>query len=260
MNKNLDRIEEHLRKMFEQSLPKIFIGSQSNLTLIENLMSVMRENLHTGINGEIHAPDQFDIEVSPDDINEWQIHQDILNSIGETIHSIGKEEGFVFSSLPIISVRPNSILEKHQTIITAKINDSLSQLPDTAAMAQPESDPDLLFLPENALLIIDGKTNFPLEKAVINIGRHSENDLVLDDLHVSRHHAQLRAINYHYVIFDAGSTGGIFLNDRQISQATLQTGDVIRVGLINLIYVQDSTDGYATKAVSAEKENDHTET
>jgi hypothetical protein len=260
MNKNLDRIEEHLRIMFEQSLPKIFIGSQSKLTLIENLMIVMRENLHKDIDGEIHAPDQFDIEVSPDDINEWQVHQDILNNIAETIHSLGEKEGFVFSNLPKISVQPNSTLEKHQTIVTAKINDSLSQLPDTAAMAQSERDPGSSFIPENALLIIDGKTNYPLEKEVINIGRHSENDLVLDDLHVSRHHAQLRAINHHFVIFDAGSTGGIFLNDRQISQATLQTGDVIRVGLINLIYVQDSTNGYATKAVSAEKENDYTET
>ena len=53
------------------------------------------------------------------------------------------------------------------------------------------------------ILLLRGNPH-PLIKPVVNIGRHSESDLVIEDLHVSRHHAQLRAISQHYVIFDTG--------------------------------------------------------
>jgi len=256
MNKNLDRIEAHLRTIFEQSLPKFFTGNQANLTMIEDLMCVMRNELRPGVDGEIYAPDQFVLEVPPNDLSEWQIHQDILDKMADSIHTIGEKEGFTFINPPRISIKSNPKSNNHNIIINAVVTKPQHKLPDTAAMPQSESDSNLDSSPENALLVIGGKTNFSLEKPVINIGRHSQNDLVLDDLHVSRHHAQLRAINKHYVVFDVGSTGGIFLNERQVSQATLQTGDVIRIGMVNLIYIEDSTDGYATKAVSAETDFD----
>jgi pSer/pThr/pTyr-binding forkhead associated (FHA) protein len=110
-------------------------------------------------------------------------------------------------------------------------------------------------IPQNAFLVIAGKTNFPLTKAVVNIGRHSDNDLILEDQYISRHHAQLRAIDNRYVIFDVGSTGGIFLNNKQISRATLHPGDVLRIGMVNLIYSQDTTAEQPTSAVPVETDD-----
>lgn len=78
---------------------------------------------------------------------------------------------------------------------------------------------------------------------------------MLDDLYVSRHHAQIRAINKHYVVFDVGSTGGILLNGKKVSQATLRPGDVLKIGTINLIYIEDVTSEQATTAVLIEPED-----
>jgi hypothetical protein len=256
MNKNLDRIEAQLKKLFEQSLLKIFFNVQEGPTLIEDLMHAMRDNLQTAIDGEIYAPDNYVIEVSPHDLSEWQAHQDILDEMAESIYNIGKAEGFEFIKTPEIILKSDPSSVHHNFVIHAKVSKQSTQLPDTAAMTQAERKAISPSLPENAILVIGGKTNFTLEKPVIDIGRHSQNDLVLDDLHVSRHHAQLRAINEQYVIFDVGSTGGIFLNERKITRATLQSGDVIRIGLVNLIYVQESTSGYSTHAVPIETEYD----
>jgi pSer/pThr/pTyr-binding forkhead associated (FHA) protein len=90
-----------------------------------------------------------------------------------------------------------------------------------------DAEDDVVTIPEEAFLIIDGVKVFPLSESVVNIGRRLDNHLVIDDVRVSRCHAQLRAINSRYVIFDLNSSGGTFINGRKMTQAVLYPGDVI---------------------------------
>ena len=94
-------------------------------------------------------------------------------------------------------------------------------------------------LPENEFLILGGTRVVPLDKLVITIGRQHDNSVVIDDPRVSRHHAQLRAINGRYVIFDLNSTGGTFLNGHRTNQSVLYPGDIISLAGVNLHYVRD---------------------
>ncbi len=95
-------------------------------------------------------------------------------------------------------------------------------------------------IPPNAFFIVDGIKFYPLVKAVINIGRRLENDLVIDDRRVSRNHAQLRAIEGHYVLFDLNSTGGTFVNGSRVSETILYPKDTISLGGVKLIFQQDN--------------------
>lgn len=66
---------------------------------------------------------------------------------------------------------------------------------------------------------------------IVRIGRRSENELVLADPIVSGSHAEIRRIDDAFVLADAGSRNGTFLNDEQVMAPTaLSDGDVIRVG------------------------------
>ena len=94
-------------------------------------------------------------------------------------------------------------------------------------------------LPPNAFFVIEGVKIYPLVKAIITIGRSLENDLVIDDLRVSRTHAQLRAISGQYVIFDLKSTGGTFINGHRITQAILYPHDTISLGDVTLTFNQE---------------------
>jgi pSer/pThr/pTyr-binding forkhead associated (FHA) protein len=89
-------------------------------------------------------------------------------------------------------------------------------------------------------LIIEGVKVFPLQQAVVSIGRRLDNTLVIDDPRVSRTHAQLRAINGLYVIFDLNSTGGTYVNGQRVSQNALYAGDVIWLAGVTLVYGQDN--------------------
>jgi pSer/pThr/pTyr-binding forkhead associated (FHA) protein len=97
---------------------------------------------------------------------------------------------------------------------------------------------DPVRMPEDAFVIVDGVKVIPLTTPLVRIGRRLENNLVLDDPRVSRTHAELRAINGRYVLFDLNSTGGTFVNGLRITQSVVYPGDVISLAGVNLVYGQ----------------------
>lgn len=104
--------------------------------------------------------------------------------------------------------------------------------PDDADVVDP------VRIPEDAFVIVDGVKVIPLTTPLVRIGRRLENNLVLDDPRVSRTHAELRAINGRYVLFDLNSTGGTFVNGLRITQSVVYPGDVISLAGVNLVYGQ----------------------
>lgn len=98
-------------------------------------------------------------------------------------------------------------------------------------------------IPVGAFLVVDGVRLFPLEQAMISIGRALDNDLILDDQRVSRYHAQLRAAAGRFMIFDLDSTGGTSLNGHPVAHHPLAPGDVISLAGVPLVYGQESVDG-----------------
>ena len=111
-----------------------------------------------------------------------------------------------------------------------------TNIPDTKAPEIAETDDDI---PENAFLIVEGLRVHPLRESVVNIGRRLENHVVIDDPRISRHHAQLRAIKGHFVLFDLNSTGGTFVNGQRANQTVLYPEDVISLAGVILVFGQD---------------------
>ena len=83
------------------------------------------------------------------------------------------------------------------------------------------------------------KGRWTLAKPVTSIGRWEDNDVVIDDRWVSRHHAQVRREEENYVIVDLDSKNGTFVNGRRIAAPTpLADGDEIQMTpLIKLTFV-----------------------
>ncbi len=255
MKNKLDHIEARLRTLFEEQLLYLISGEDHHRNLVDDLIAVTRENLVESPEGVIYAPNRFSLSVPPKELSFWQPHQDILDEMAEIIQKLGFEEGFIFLQPPSICIQSDPEIAENEFIISAEMTKPNPSLPDTAAMTQSKSENDNLSLPEKACFVVDGKHELPLDKPVVNVGRHSDNDLILDDLHVSRHHAQLRSINQQFVIFDVGSSSGLFLNGKRITQATLQAGDVVRLGATNLIYVQESTGETPTTALPVDPDD-----
>lgn len=72
---------------------------------------------------------------------------------------------------------------------------------------------------------------YPLSGATTRIGRLEDNDIVLDDDDVSRHHAMIIDTGAGFVITDLRSTNGVEVQQQRIqANATLANGDHIRIG------------------------------
>jgi VWFA-related protein len=76
-------------------------------------------------------------------------------------------------------------------------------------------------------------------KGTTNIGRGTDNHIVLDEPTVSRHHAWIKVEGDDFLVFDIGSANGTFVNDEQIQEPrSLQNGDVVRFGEAGFVFTQ----------------------
>ncbi|WEH12640.1 FHA domain-containing protein [Streptomyces sp. VNUA24] len=85
----------------------------------------------------------------------------------------------------------------------------------------------------------------PLPERTVRIGRAADNDLVIDDLVVSRRHAELRARpEGTYEIVDLGSHNGTFLNGTPVDRALVTAGDIVGIGHSAFCLVGDQLQEY----------------
>src|SRR5680860_17025 len=69
-----------------------------------------------------------------------------------------------------------------------------------------------------------------INKPVFSIGRETDSDIFLDDITISRKHAQIKKIGIHYNIVDLGSLNGIYINGELSEEKILESGDKIQIG------------------------------
>ncbi|MEA2691966.1 MAG: adenylate cyclase [Acidobacteriota bacterium] len=88
--------------------------------------------------------------------------------------------------------------------------------------------------------LIDGEARtFALSGSRVRLGRGSDNEVVLPDVSVSRHHAELRRGEEGWSIHDLMSTNGIEVNRMLVKAAPLEPGDRLGVGVFELV-VEDA--------------------
>lgn len=163
-----------------------------------------------------------------------------MDALQNVISAAVRDVGLKLESQPAITITTDETYADHDVHVIA--SHKLEPVEDTKGMVidsdKEEKTSDSI--PENAFLIVEGVKVYPLQDAVVNVGRRLENHLVIDDPRISRNHAQLRAINGRYVLFDLNSTGGTFVNGQRTSQTVLYPGDVISLAGVALIFGQDN--------------------
>jgi hypothetical protein len=80
-------------------------------------------------------------------------------------------------------------------------------------------------------------SRFSLEKDVIHAGRHPQSDIFLDDVTVSRRHAEIIRDDTGYRVRDVGSLNGTYLNRERVESAPLSDGDELQIGTFKLVFL-----------------------
>ncbi len=80
-------------------------------------------------------------------------------------------------------------------------------------------------------------TRIHLDSDRVSIGRHPDSDIFLDDVTVSRRHAELRRVGDGFEVSDAGSLNGTYVNQARVEHGRLNNGDELQVGKFKLVYI-----------------------
>jgi hypothetical protein len=238
MKDQLNRLEQQLQAIVEGSLSRLLGGDLAPATVATQLATAMVDGLKWDAEGKAYAPDQFAMTMHPKDVEALILQApDLRKELGEGLLEVARSHGFVLSAEPNITLAADPTLSRWQVRVIAWHSEN--PLEFTQGMPSAATSEEVETPPPGAFLIIDGRKHFPLDRTVINIGRRLDNQLILDDPHVSRTHAQLRVREGRYVVFDLGSTGGTLVNGRRVSQHALRPGDVITIADTPMVYGED---------------------
>ena len=80
-------------------------------------------------------------------------------------------------------------------------------------------------------------SKFDLDTDETTIGRHQDSDIFLDDITVSRKHAEIRRERDGFYLSDVGSLNGTYVNRERVERAPLRTGDEVQIGKFKLIFL-----------------------
>lgn len=97
-----------------------------------------------------------------------------------------------------------------------------------------------------ALLVVRGGEDegeyFTLSKSVVVIGRSEDADINLDDITVSRRHSEIHHTGGAYIVRDAGSLNGTYVNQHRIDVVELTQGDELQIGKFRLVFLESAED------------------
>lgn len=82
---------------------------------------------------------------------------------------------------------------------------------------------------------------FVLNQPAMSAGRHPASDIFLDDITVSRRHAEFRNENGEFRVVDLGSLNRTYLNREAVDSAVLADGDVLQLGNFRLVFLTGQT-------------------
>jgi hypothetical protein len=95
--------------------------------------------------------------------------------------------------------------------------------------------------PGMALLVVRRGPNagarFLLDHDVTTSGRHPDSDIFLDDVTVSRRHAEFHRGGNGFTVRDVGSLNGTYVNRERVESATLSNSDEVQIGKFRLVFI-----------------------
>ena len=108
-------------------------------------------------------------------------------------------------------------------------------------------------LPEGSALLLvmrgpNAGSRFRLDGDLTTAGRHPDSDIFLDDVTVSRRHAEFYRHGGAFTVRDVGSLNGTYVNRERIEEAELTGGDEVQIGKFRLLFLTSADLGPASSA------------
>ncbi|KQN95666.1 hypothetical protein ASF21_15820 [Arthrobacter sp. Leaf234] len=144
----------------------------------------------------------------------------------------GEEPNMTSPETTTIGLPPQAVTTELERHLTREEQASVAALPSGSALLIAHSGPN-------------AGARFLLDEDITKAGRHPNADIFLDDVTVSRQHAEFRRTDSGFMVVDTGSLNGTYVNNDRVDSVALRNGNEVQIGKFRLTF-------YAARAVTAQ--------
>lgn len=250
--KALGQFEGFWEGLVEGSFRRLFRGRLEPVDLARRLARVMDDTKRVTWQQPL-VPNQYQISLAPGDFSDVESFVGSLeNELAKYAAERAAERGYTMLAPAQVILAADTSLQSGNFHVVATVVDAVKRV--TAGDA-PESPPPMLeeygqtrpMRPVDMPLGPTGVDRIELVGQVggqhmrwaitgirMTIGRGLDNDIVLDDASVSRHHAELVRQGIQTEVHDLGSTNGTWVNAGRVQVGVLHLGDQLAFGAVQV--------------------------
>ena len=229
------RFESMAQHLVEGSFARLFGGQLELLEIANRIAQLMEDSQNSGI-----LVSHYDVFLNLQDLEYiYKQYPQVSQELNVYVKQLAEQTELSLAEAPTVLLLSDPHLKRKQIVITAA-SQNHPKTKSTQIFVQADkadSVPDAL-LALDAFLIVDGKWHVALLRPLITLGRHIDNDIILESAAVSRRHAQIRWRFGHFILYDVSNRGRTVVNGEAVTEHVLQTGDVIGLSDVLLIYAE----------------------
>lgn len=256
----LDQIESRIKEIIEKS-SGLSSWADQDAILVSHFCESLRRFLLEEPDGMRNSPGILRVFMSSDEVRLWKQQTGWQENLNNALLATVVELNCKPDLLPDVVLISKNSLQSGSIIFTVEKTPNHHERTGAVQLSRPMKVKDSQINSVSGRVLINLEKTYSIEKPVINLGRRGNNDIVINDLRVSRLHAQIRKTHQGYMIFDVDSTGGTFVNGERITSSQLKPGDVISLAGYTLIFTHEKecdceSEAEITSTLSTKQESD----
>jgi hypothetical protein len=255
----LRSIESKIEGLFEGVFGRAFRTHVQPIELARKLVKEMDDHRNISVS-KVYVPNEYTLYLSPQDRKQFDGYEgSLVGELEEYLTEHARREDYALLTPPKVLVtidddlavgefgiatrmvaaedapKPEIEIPLEQPAQTMIYKTPAPAPPPVVPTPEPEPEPEPEPPPRVYTLTMDGKRReLSTERAVL--GRSRDCDLRVNDLNVSRRHAEIREQGDRWILVDLGSTNGTLLNGRKIDREQLSDGDAITLGSTEIVF------------------------
>jgi hypothetical protein len=224
-----------MESVVERPFARLLRTRMQPIEVAKRLSREMEAQRTVAIN-RVLVPNRFVVQLSAEDFDHFAPIQAMLQrEMATYLRDYAAEHRYSMPNEPSVTLERDESLRPSSLRINARMDEpadspATSLLQPTQVM--PSGDVPATGTPgatKQARIELEGASCY-LDRDVATIGRGLDNDVVVEDRRVSRHHARLQRGPRGWEIMDLASTNGTCVNGRQVKQRLIDHGDIIALG------------------------------
>jgi hypothetical protein len=249
----LKRVETTIANLVEGAFGRIFRTEVRPMELARKLAREMDAHRTASVS-RVYAPNEYSVWLSPDDRSRYEgVEHEVIDELCAYLLEHARREELILASHPVIEFHTDERLALGEFGIQARLVRAAGHSEEPPRPEQLQEHGQTMIYstsarvggpvqevrarrPVSPLLLVGGRRlQLPPEGGTI--GRSRDCDIVLDDVGISRRHAEIRPGPDGWTVRDLGSTNGVLVNGQEALEAQpLQPGDRVELGSTEIVF------------------------